>query len=265
MDHRIHFTETLRQALKGFVASDQYRIQFTAQRIYPAFDPEMIKEMALLSFDMDDRNFLRHAQKMLQSCIDAEQFLVQAIAGTAMVLGDWWASDQLNYQAVELGSQRLLDLVFEVADQRLLLGHGPSNPHTIMLSMATESRHSLGLAVMGEVFHWHGWNVIASPNMDHHSLLKRLQQDWVDVLGFSLADDRDIEGIQKMVASCRMASRNRQLWVMIGGPQAVLRPQLAAEVGADAACSNASQAQAMALARVRQLTHPINRATESRG
>ena len=260
MDHRIRFTETLRQALKGFVGSDQYRIQFTAQRIYPAFDPEMIKQMALLSFEMDDRNFLRHAQNMLQACIDAEQFLVQAIAGTAMVLGEWWASDQLNYQAVELGSERLLDLVYEVADQRLLMGHEPTNPHTIMLSMPTNNRHTLGLAVMGEVFHWHGWNVMA-----HDTLRQRLQEEWIDVLAFSLADDRDLENIQKLIESCRLISRNRQVWVMVGGPQAVLRPQLAAEVGADAACSNASQAQVMALARVRQQSQTLNRATKNHG
>jgi MerR family transcriptional regulator, light-induced transcriptional regulator len=265
MDHRIVFTETLRQALRGFVASDQYRTQFTAQRIHPAFDRDMIQQMALLSFEVEDVNFIRHAQKMLQSCIDAEQFLVQAIAGAAMVLGDWWASDQLNVQAVKLGSERLLDLVYEVADQRLLMGHEPSNPHTIMLSMASESTHTLGLAVMGEVFHWHGWNVIASPTMAHDTLRQRLQEQWVDVLGFSLADDRHIEDIQQLIETCRHISRNRQMWVMIGGPQAILRPQLAAEVGADAASSNASQAQAMALARVRQLTQTFNRATENRG
>jgi hypothetical protein len=68
-----------------------------------------------------------------------------------------------------------------------------------------------------------------------------------------------------MIQTCRVHSRNQQLWVMVGGPQAFLRPDLAAEVLADAACSHAGQAQAMALARVRQLATQLIRATENRG
>jgi methylmalonyl-CoA mutase cobalamin-binding subunit len=265
MDHRTRFTATLREALRGFVGSDQYRSHFPAQKIYPTFDPGMVEEMALLSFELDSTRFLRHTEDMLRSCIDAEQFMVEAITGAAVVLGDWWASDRLNYRAVELGSERLQDLVYDIADQRLLLGHGPSNPHKIFLTMPSNSRHTLGLAVMGEIFHWHGWNVVAGPTLDHNTLPERLNEEWVDVLGISVADDRDMDLTRDMIQACRSHSRNQQIWIMVGGPQAFLRPDLAAEVGADAACSHAGQAQAMALARVRQVMAQLSRATENRG
>ena len=265
MDHRTRFTASLREALRGFVGAEQYRTHFPAQKIYPAFDAEVVQEMALLSFEIDSARFFKHTEDMLRACIDAEQFLVQAVTGAAVMLGDWWASDRLNYRAVELGSERLQDLVYDIADQRLLLGHGPSNPHKIMLTMASNSRHTLGLAVMGEIFHWHGWNVVAGPTLEHDTLPQRLQEGGVDVLGLSLADDRDIEATREMIQTCRVHSRNQQLWVMVGGPQAFLRPHLASEVMADAACSHAGQAQAMALARVRQIATQLIRATENRG
>jgi hypothetical protein len=100
MDHRTRFTESLREALRGFVGSDQYRTHFPAQRIYPDFDAHLVEEMALLSFEMDPSRFLRHTEKMLRACIDAEQFLVEAVTGAAVVLGDWWACDRLNYRGV---------------------------------------------------------------------------------------------------------------------------------------------------------------------
>lgn len=256
MDHRTQFTVTLRQALRGFVDPDHYRSHFPASRIYPAFDPAQIETMALESFELDPGRFLRHTEKMLRQCIDAEQFLVEAITGAAVVLGDWWASDRLNYRSVELGSERLLELVYDIADERLRMGHGPSKPHKIVLSLPTGSRHTLGLAVTGEIFHWHGWNVLAGPHVSHDAMHELLRDEWVDVLGLSVADDRDIESIHQTIALCRQTSRNQSLRVMVGGPQAFLRPHLALEVGADGATTHAGQAQAMALAWVRHPSSP---------
>ncbi|MEY2804912.1 MAG: hypothetical protein RL657_2248 [Pseudomonadota bacterium] len=253
MDHRTRFTATLREALKGFVDAERYQTHFPASRIYPAFDPAQIEAMAMESFELDSGRFLRHTEQMLRRSIDAEQFLVEAITGAAVVLGDWWASDRLNYRSVELGSERLLELVYDIADERLRMGHGPSKPHKIVLSMPGSSRHTLGLAVTGEIFHWHGWNVLAGPTVDHDALPSLMHHEWVDVLGLSVADDRDIAGIHDTIMACRELSRNRSLKVMVGGPQAFLRPHLASEVGADGATTHAGQAQATALAWVRQL------------
>ena len=158
MDHRTRFTASLREALRGFVGAEQYRTHFPAQKIYPAFDAEVVQEMALLSFEIDSARFFKHTEDMLRACIDAEQFLVQAVTGAAVMLGDWWASDRLNYRAVELGSERLQDLVYDIADQRLLLGHGPSNPHKIMLTMA--SQRTIFLVLMGvEVYSACWWSI----------------------------------------------------------------------------------------------------------
>ena len=54
----------------------------------------------------------------MRESADAEQFLVQAITGAAMVLGEWWSYDRISYSAVKLGTQRLEELVFEIADER---------------------------------------------------------------------------------------------------------------------------------------------------
>ena len=253
MDHRTRFTATLREALRGFVDAENYREHFPASRVYPAFQTQQIEEMALESIELDAGRFLRHTEKMLRMCIDAEQFLVEAITGAAVVLGDWWASDRLNYRSVELGSERLLELVYDIADERLRMGHGPSKPQKIVLSVPSHSRHTLGLAVTGEIFHWHGWNVLAGPTVSYEGLHELVGDEWVDVLGLSVADDRDMDGIHETIERCRSTSRNHQLRVMVGGPQAFLRPHLAAELGADGSSVHAGQAQSMALAWVRQI------------
>ena len=86
MDHRTRFTATLREALRGFVDAENYREHFPASRVYPAFQTQQIEEMALESIELDAGRFLRHTEKMLRMCIDAEQFLVEAITGAAVVL-----------------------------------------------------------------------------------------------------------------------------------------------------------------------------------
>ncbi|MDI9332015.1 MAG: cobalamin-dependent protein [Alphaproteobacteria bacterium] len=252
MDHRIRYTSTLREALRGFVDADHYRAHFPASRIYPAFEGKQIEEMAMESIELNPSRFLRHTEKMLRHCIDVEQFMVKAITGAAVVLGGWWASDRINYRSVELGSDRLLELVYDIADERLRMGHSPSKPHKIVLSGPDHSRHTLGLAVTGEIFHWHGWNVLAGPTVPYKLLHERVADEWVDILGMTVADDRDMDHIHLTIERCRLDSKNRQLKVMVGGPQVFLRPHLASELGADGASTHAGQAQAMILAWVRQ-------------
>jgi methanogenic corrinoid protein MtbC1 len=80
-----------------------------------------------------------------------------------------------------------------------------------------------------------------------------VRSEWVDVLGISVSEDRQIPAMKKTLARLRKLSGNPHMLVMAGGPLLRLQPNLADLVGADLSCLRADQAHAQALEKV-QLT-----------
>ena len=96
-----------KQALMGFVLPRQYAERFDHTQVHPTFSQDLIRELAATSIDFDTEAFQKVATALMRESADAEQFLVQAITGAAMVLGEWWSYDRISISAVKLGTQRL--------------------------------------------------------------------------------------------------------------------------------------------------------------
>lgn len=236
------------KSLMGFVLPRQYAERFDQNQVHPTFSQDLVRELAASSIDFDPLHFHQVAAKLLLESLDAEQFLVQVVTGAAMVLGEWWAYDRISISAVKLGTQRLEDLVFEIADERLRTAVKPQNPYKVLLAYPNQSGHTLGSFVAAEIFNWHGWSVTSGPHVKFENVPELLARESFDLLGVTLSLERDLLLVHQLISRCRSVSKNKQLVVLVGGTQAFLRPNLAQEVNADFTSTNASQAQAQAAA-----------------
>ena len=235
------------QTLTGFVLPRQYAERFDHHQVHPTFSQDLIRELAAAAIDFDTQGFHKVARALLRESADAEQFLVQAITGAAMVLGEWWSYDRISVTAVKLGSQRLEELVFEIADERLRTHQKPDNPHKVIITYPNQSGHTLGSFVAAEIFNWHGWSVTSGPHVKFENVPEILAHEAFDLLGVTLAVEHDLLLIHQLISRCRSISKNKNLLVVVGGTQAFLRPNLASEVNADFVATDASHAQAMAM------------------
>ena len=115
------------------------------------------------------------------------------------------------------------------------------------------SQHSLGLLLLTQYFKRHGWQVFSANQFTEEDMAVAVRSEWVDVLGISVSEDRQIPAMKKTLARLRKLSGNPHMLVMAGGPLLRLQPNLADLVGADLSCLRADQAHAQALEKV-QLT-----------
>ena len=240
------------KALLNFALPATYVQALDAQRVHPGVPQGMIRQLAAAAIGQGDVPFSHSSDALMRRCQDAEQFLVEAVTGAAMVLGEWCASDQIGPFTVAAGIARLEELVFDVADERLRSATRASNPYKVLLSRPANSQHTLGSYIVAEIFSWHGWAVMAGPAVKFERIADQLQVESIDVLGVTLSVDHDLLSVHRVISRCRAVSRNPDLIVMVGGTQAFLRPQLADEVNADFCATSASQAQATAIELVRQ-------------
>lgn len=237
----------------GFVLPRQYAECFETSKVHPQFSQDMIRNLAADSLDFDPRAFQDLAKALLLKSVDIEEYMSQVISGAAMVLGEWWANDRISISAVGLGTNRLKELVYELADERTRLNRKPFNPFKVAMASPGDSQHTLGPTVAAEIFHLHGWSVTSGPHITLEMTPDLVAHEHFDLLGITLSLDRDLLLGHKFISQCRKVSRNRHLVVVVGGTQAFLRPNLAKEVNADYAATNASHAQAYAMSLMTRL------------
>jgi len=222
---------------------DRYADTVSPDQVHPGIAPVRLQALANAALEADPLRFGRAAERVLAQCRDAEEFLEQAVSGTAMALGAWCSDRRIEVPAVQTAAQRLEELVFEVADEHLAKTTAAPAPWTILLARAPGSSHTLGSFIAAELFNWHGWSVISGPAIEAERVARTLALERVDVLGVTVSEERELLPVHRLISHCRSVSRNSALIVVVGGTQAFLRKELAKEVNADLVATQVSTAR----------------------
>ena len=222
---------------------ERYASTVAPDRVHPSISRARLQVLANAALDPNPLRFRRAAQRMLSQCRDAEQFLEEAVSGTAMALGTWCDDSQISVEAVSVATERLEELVFEIADEYLSRSAAGSTARSILLTRAPGNQHTLGSFIAAELFNWHGWSVISGPGIEGDRVIQTLASERIDVLGVTVSEDRDLLPAHRLISHGRAVSRNPALIVVVGGTQAFLRQDLAREVNADLVATHVSRAR----------------------
>jgi methanogenic corrinoid protein MtbC1 len=106
---------------------------------------------------------------------------------------------------------------------------------------------------LSQFFKRYGWQVISSNQFTTHDICTAVRSEWVDILGLSMSEDRQIPAMTQLISQARRTSSNPHLEVMVGGPLLRFQPDLAALVGANFSSAHADGAQKLASERVTQI------------
>lgn len=172
----------------------------------------------------------------------SETIFLELLAPAARRLGELWEADLCDFTQVTLGLWRIQQVVHELGPSFRDDAQFAPNGRRVLLSAAPGDQHTLGLLMVGEFFRNSGWEVCAEASGRSLDLVLAAQNEWFDVLGFSVGSDARLEPLKRVIEAARGASRNRDLIVMVGGPLFIENPELVALVGADATARDAKEA-----------------------
>ena len=171
-----------------------------------------------------------------------ETIFLELLAPAARRLGELWEADLCDFTQVTLGLWRIQQVVHELAPSfRNDVQFAPSG-RRVLLSAAPGDQHTLGLLMVGEFFRHSGWEVCAGSSGRSLDLVKAVQTERFDVLGFSVGSEARLEALKGLIAAVRGASSNPDLVIMVGGPIFVEHPEWVTLVGADATATDAKDA-----------------------
>jgi len=162
----------------------------------------------------------------------------------AQQLGEYWADDRCTFLEMGLALSRLheiLDGQTHAADRSLR-----GADYKIALLGLPGDQHLLGLSMVERAFTAQGWDARAS-RCEHLSDIERLvSENWFSGVGLGVNMHRQLEQAQDAIQTIRAASRNPDVWILVGGAAIASDATLAARIDADAFAKDAQQALAVA-------------------
>ncbi len=208
----------------------------------PAREDEVngnVEEFVQLLLKADGDGALRYVTALKTDGVADHRMVLDLLAPAARSLGALWDDDRCDFMEVTIGLQRLQQILRALSPGKAAqVGVGPHHSRVLLLPAPGET-HVFGVAIVEKFFHDAGWDVSRS---GEHEFLEDLEGSWFDVVGFSLSDDRNIDGLASAIAKARGTSLNRALRVLVGGPAFLGRPELVGRVGADAMAADAPSA-----------------------
>ncbi len=161
------------------------------------------------------------------------------IEPAARNLGDLWSTDDCTEIAMTLALFRLQSVIRD-------LTHGSARAAIdgpiVLIAPQPGEAHLLGAALDAELLWQAGWETHRESSGTDEALRSMLKDQWFDVLDLSLSTamrrEDSLPGMAKTIAGARLASRNPELTVVVGGREFFDDAAGTNAVGADASTSS---------------------------
>jgi len=167
-----------------------------------------------------------------------EVIYLELITPAARLLGKQWEQDHLDFMQVTSALVHMHEVVHFMSYQMEAGPEAISERKRVVLACAPGSQHILGIVIVGAFFNRAGWQTVVEISATPISLAQLLKDEWFDVIGFSVAVESQRDGLAELIGDLRAVSRNKNLFVMLGGPVFCFDDPKVSDYGADAICSD---------------------------
>ena len=180
-------------------------------------DPAEVEVLAPLALQVEADLLLAHVEAILERGVSVDTVMVDLLAPAARLLGEYWEDDVCDFVDVTMGLWRLQEVVHEIAARaptdRMLAAGG----HRALFASMPGDQHNFGTVVIDELFCRDGWITERMSGVETTDLIRRVGQDWFDVVGLTVSLDSHFAALGSVIAALRNVSKNPRLSIMVGG------------------------------------------------
>ena len=198
-----------------------------------ALEPGEAAQFASLPLMLEADELLTLVERFLARGISVETVLVDLLAPSARRLGQHWEDDDCDFLDVTMGLWRIQEVMREITLRFPPHGDFEAPPRSALFTPMPGDNHSLGALMVEEVFARAGWLTEVLTESKRQKLLQIVGDRHFDLVGLTVSCDCPNGALSDLIAALRIASRNPNLQILIGGRMINANPGLVEEVGAD--------------------------------
>ncbi|MGA9026513.1 MAG: cobalamin B12-binding domain-containing protein [Steroidobacteraceae bacterium] len=205
-------------------------------------DPVDVAELVRLLLAHDVGVSSAYVETVRQRGASLEAICLGLLAPAARRLGELWEEDECNFMQVTVGLCRLHQLLRELSPEFRTDEEDGKTSRRILLAPCPGEQHTFGVSVVAQFLRRAGWDVWHEFPATHEEMLRVFCQHRFSVVGLSIASETRLDELKATIRAIRHVSRNRAVGILVGGPILVIKPELAASLGADAMAVDGPQA-----------------------
>lgn len=210
----------------------------------PKLDTEAAAEFAAPILAQDPAPAFSAFSGLLSEGYAADDLFLDLLAPSAALLGRLWEEDLCDFIEVTAGVARLQLLLATFRTERASI---PTEEQChVLLIGAPGEQHRFGIAIVEQFLRTAGWQVTGGMDLNRKEIAALVQARWFGVAGLTLSCETHVDRLAAVIQDVRHASRNRAIGIMVGGPVFLAKPELVAQVGADASAADAPTAVLLA-------------------
>ncbi len=160
---------------------------------------------------------------------------------TALRIGDYWNEDRVSFTDVTIAIGRLQHLVRALSSRADPLADEETTRAAYFIPSRSE-QHTFGLFILEDIFQRAGWRTRIETSATDGQTVGAVRSQWFDLLGISASRDSQIDEVAATITAARRASRNPNLFILVGGRLFMEQPEIVSAVGADALATSGDDA-----------------------
>ncbi len=209
-------------------SADQVRTAATAMI-------DSVPEFADILLRNDAPVAARYVESLRASGIPLPAIYLGLLAPTARRLGLMWENDECNFTEVTVGVSRMHQVLLQFSPCFRATARGDADDgRNALIVPAPGEQHTFGLFMVVEFFRRAGWNVWSGNPSNRTDLLSLVKRQRFDVVGYSIAAERNVDAMEQQVKAVRNESSNPRIKIIVGGNLVDRQPGIGAQLGADA-------------------------------
>ena len=159
----------------------------------------------------------RYIAELLNLGMSVDSIVLELIPRIARKLGDQWVSDSLSFSEVTIATGRLQKLIYSLDHLFQETRTNPSTTHSILVTAAPGSHHTLGPLILSNYFTWAGWNVLSESTPSQRYIETTVANKSLTAIAISIADYDQLDQLPTLIQLIRNKSRNPGIIVLTGG------------------------------------------------
>lgn len=187
---------------------------------------------------------LRYVNALRMRGHPVERLFASLLAPVARQLGEMWTSDEVSFVEVTLAVSRIQRILFELCEPPTANAKGS---FSVLLTAAPGEQHTLGLHMAAEAFRQAGIQVVSLVPAALSEIESMVRANRYDLIGFSFGSESLLDALASAIEAARVASRQPDVKIVVGGPASPLVSSAQSRLGADRVVRDIPEAIAMLL------------------
>lgn len=193
--------------LEGIVQEVLNRVKAQALRNDKSIDAptrEKVERLCYALISDDHQEGQRFIESVYEDGASLEAIYLSYLAEAAIILGEWWESDDASFYEVSIGTSRIYAIIRGLS--HLFTPTRLVEVKSAVFASVPGETHNLGIRMAADLFGREGWDIDMIVGQNHDDLVSEIAQSRCPVIGLSAAGAHSAAALARLVIALRISN-----------------------------------------------------------